>query len=180
MINSVTFKEGIITIDNSELLSDRADISMERRDAETFNGDRGGLGGIRGEEENKLNHDKRRVWNEPGSMEVMHVCPVCNTQFKGRTNMVYCSPKCKELAKKRRQRKRAKDIKGFKPHRGKTGEVYFMSEEGDKKVISFIPAISAESRKKAESYIIENYAEKGTSTKQIGNYVAQVNTVIKK
>ena len=178
MINNVTFKEGIITIDNSELLSERADISMERRDPETFNGDRGGLGGIRGEEENKLNHDKRGAWNEPGgSMEVMHICPVCNTHFKGRTNMVYCSPKCKDLAKKRRQRKRAKDIKGFKPFRGKTGEVYFMGEENDgKKTINFIPAISAESREKARQYIADTYPAGAI----LSNYVEQVNTVIKR
>ena len=179
MIKSVTFKEGIITIDNNELLSERADISMERRDPETYNGDRGGLGGIRGEEENKLNRDKRHVWNEPGpgSTEVKHRCPVCNTLFAGRTNMVYCSPKCKELAKKRRQRKKAKDIMNFKPHRGKTGEVYFITNEGGKMIkISFIPAINAENRTKAKQYIEDNYV----GSVLLDNYVTQVNTVIKK
>jgi len=179
MIKNIKYNEnGDIVIDNTELLKDRADISYEEDESNGFNGDRNGLGGIPGEEEQKLKHDERNRWHEPiKPMEVMHVCPVCNTKFKGRTNRVYCTTRCKEVGKKRRQRQRIKDIKNFKPYRGKTGEVYFLNGAGS---ISFIPAISAENREKAREYIKNNYRAMKNSPKQIEGYVEQVNTVIKK
>ena len=47
---TVTFTEGNIEIDNTELLNDRADINKD----ETFKGARGGLGSLKGSEEDKL------------------------------------------------------------------------------------------------------------------------------
>jgi len=183
---TVTYKEdsGSIEIDNTELLRDRADATMDKRKAgerDFYNTTEieavGGLGGIEhGEEEGKLRHDKKRTgWKEPShkATDVKHVCPVCGTRYWGRPNKNYCGTPCKEVAKKRRQRKRKRDIRDFKPTRGKAGEVYFMTE---KDVITFIPAFYADTRARAKKYLEETYED----AEKVNDYFEEVKEVIKK
>lgn len=165
---------GSIEIDNSELLAQRADTDINTE----FKGDRSGLGGMTGKEENDLKRDKvRTVWGEPNrkATDVKHKCPVCGTIYWGRPNKAYCSTSCKEIAKKRRQRKRKRDIRDFKPHRGHTGEVYFMYTKKGKESIGFVPAFSADSRVRAKKYIEDTYPDDKTN-----GYIQQVNEVILK
>jgi len=173
----VTYKEdGSIEIDNdidnSELLSQRADVDINKE----FEGDRGGLGGMKRSEEDTLKHDKKRTgWKEPThkATDVKHICPVCGTRYWGRPNKHYCGTPCKEIAKKRRQRKRKRDIRDFKPSRGKAGEVYYKTE---KDVITFVPAFYTDSRTRAKKYLEDTYG----NTEQINEYFEQVKEVILK
>ena len=111
MITNVTFKDnGDIEIDNSELLDTRADMSDETEDLQNSN-----IGGFNSKIETDLKtHKKRLNWHEPQkekATHVLHVCAVCGTQYYGRPNKIYCDTPCKEIAKKRRQRERARDKK---------------------------------------------------------------------
>ena len=38
--------------------------------------------------------------------EDFHICPICKTEFEGRPNKIYCSPRCKRKAKKIHKRER--------------------------------------------------------------------------
>lgn len=158
-------EDGSIEIDNGELLNDRADVENATAP----------LGGIN--EESELKRDKiRNHWSEPTHKptDLLHICPICNVRFYGRPNKVYCMTSCKEIGKKRRQRQRKRDLRNFKPYRGKTGEVYFMCS--DEKIISFVPAFNAESREKAKKYLDETHP-----TDKIDNdYYQQVKEVIRK
>ena len=179
MIKNIEYKENgsiDLDIDNSELLAGRADISSEVKAQELLDNE-GGLGGIPGKEEDKLKTDKKRTgWKEARkATDVKHVCPVCGTRYWGRPNKGYCSTPCKEVAKKRRQRKRKRDIRDFKPHTGTTGEVYYMENVDGKDVISFIPAFNAETRKKAKDYIDKRYPKD-----RCDNITQQINEVIPK
>ena len=171
----VTYTEsGSIKIDNSELLAHRADVDIDKE----FEGDRDGLGGMTGKEEDKLKRDKERTqWKEPShkATDVKHKCPVCGTNYWGRPNKNYCCTPCKEVAKKRRQRKRKRDIREFKPHRGHAGEIYIMTEVKGKDVISFIPAFYGDTRARAKKYIEDTYTEDVRD-----NYYEQVKEVIRK
>ena len=163
MIKGIAYKEDgslDLDIDNTELLAGRADIDTEVKAQELLDKE-GNLGGIVGKEEDKLKSDlKRTGWKEAKkATDVMHVCPICGTRYWGRPNKVYCSRPCKEVAKKRRQRKRKRDIRDFHPYRGKAGEVYFMSEVGGKPVITFVPAFYADSLARAKQYIEDSYPE---------------------
>ena len=159
-------------IDNSELLAQRADVDINKE----FEGDRGGSGGMKGREEDILKHDKKRTnWKEPThkATDVKHTCPVCGTRYWGRPNKNYCGTPCKEVAKKRRQRKRKRDIRDFKPTRGKAGEVYYKTK-GD--IITFVPAFHADSRERAKKYLEDTYED----TEQEYDYYDQVKEVILK
>jgi len=171
----ITYKEdGSFEIDNSELLAQRADVDINKE----FDGDRGGLGGMKGTEEDTLNRDKKRTnWKEPThkATDVKHQCPVCGTRYWGRPNKNYCGTPCKEVAKKRRQRKRKRDIRDFKPTRGKAGEVSFMSTHEGKDIIAFVPAYYADTRERAKNYIKDTYPSDKTD-----EYYEQIKEVIRK
>lgn len=174
----VVYKEGDIEIDNSELLGKRADITSEVKAQELI--DKGGkLGSIEigGSEEQTLKTDlKRTGWKEARrATDVKHICPVCGTRYWGRPNKNYCTIACKEVAKKRRQRKRKRDIRDFKPHRGHAGEIFIMCEVKGKEVISFIPAFYCDTRARAKQYIEDTYPEEVRD-----NYNEQVKEVLKK
>ena len=177
MIREVKYKEdGSIEIDNTELLNSRADISDEPGTSKL---QESGLGGDNTEIEEKLREDKKRTqWTEPTHTEneVVHICPVCGTKFWGRTNRIYCSKQCQETGKKRDLRAKKRKMRDFKPHRGKAGEVYFISEYKNKETITFVPSLYAENREKAEKYIRENYADH----KKLDDYVEQMKEAIKK
>jgi predicted nucleic acid-binding Zn ribbon protein len=165
----VTYNDnGGIDIDNSEL---RGIDSKEEL---------GGLMEKGGEEEKTLKTDlKRTGWHEARkATDVKHVCPVCGTRYWGRPNKTYCGTPCKEVAKKRRSRKKKRDIRDFKPYRGKAGEVYFMyiNDKGISK-ITFIPAFNAETREQAIKYIDKTCF---CSEEVKGSYIRQVNEVIRK
>ena len=176
--------DGGILIDNTEILENRADMSISNIDktgieVKPFEGHKAGLGGLEhGEEENRLKADTLRTgWREPPrSLSVHHVCPICGTHFSGRTNRVYCCVKCKNVGKQRRLRKRHREDRDFKPYRGTTGEVYYRHDNSGKPEISFIPAFNAESRGKAKRYLESLYSEGG----QRDDCIRQVNEVIKK
>lgn len=173
-INIRYIKDGSIEIDNSELLSHRADVDINTE----FKGHRGGLGGMSGGEENMLEADKRRTqWSEPThkDTDVKHKCLVCGTNYWGRPNKKYCTTRCKEVGKKRRQRKRKRDIRDFKPYRGTAGEVYFMSFVNRKEVITFVPAFNADTRARAKKYIEDTYPPE-----IVNDYNEQVKEVIRK
>ena len=175
MIEKVVYKEGDIIIDNSELLGKRADMSNEPREQELV--DNEGIGGIRGKEEETLKRDFKSVgWKEARkATDVKHVCPVCATRYWARPNKNYCSERCKNVAKKRRQRKRKRDIRDFKPHRGTAGEIYIMCDVKGKQVISFVPAFHTENCARAKQYIKDTYPEDVRD-----NYMEQVKEVLKK
>ena len=175
MIEKVVYKEsGDIVMDNSELLSKRADISNEVKGKELIDKE---LGGIEGDEEQTLKTDlKRTGWKEARrATDVKHTCPVCGTRYWGRPNKDYCGTPCKEVAKKRRQRKRKREIRDFKPHSGTAGEVYIMCEIKGKNVISFIPALYCDTRAKAKEYIESIYPED-----KWDDYFDQVKGVLRK
>ena len=175
MIKSIGYKEdGSIDIDNSELLSGRADINNEVKEQNLLDNE---LGGIPGKEENKEKTDlKRTGWKEAKNpTDVKHKCPVCGTIYWGRPNKAYCGTPCKEVAKKRRSRKKKRDIRDFKPHRGTAGEVYFMYEDEGASKITFVPAFNAETRTRAKEYI-----EKICPEDKREDYIQQVNEVIRK
>ena len=147
-------------------------------DVKSHEGHRAGLGGMeRGEEEKKLKQDlKQTGWHEAKRpTDVKHQCPVCGTRYWGRPNKTYCGTPCKEVAKKRRQRKRIRDIRDFKPHRGTAGEVYFMYDNDGKNGISFIQAFHADSRERAKKYLDETY-----TADKVEDYNEQVKEVIRK
>jgi len=178
MIEKVTYKEGDIEIDLSgeELINNRADVNLEPRKApEVFRNGR--LGGIPGKEEDKLKSDlKRTGWNEARkATDVKHVCPVCGTRYWARPNKNYCGKPCKEVAKKRRYRKRIRDMKTFKVHRGTAGEVYFIYNNSKKNGISFVPAFHADSRERAKKYLEDTYP-----ADKVDDYFEQVKEVIRK
>ena len=177
MIDKVDYKENgsiDLEIDNSELLAGRADINNEVKAQNLLNNE---LGGIAGKEEQKEKTDlKRTGWKEARSAtDVKHKCPVCGTIYWARPNKAYCSTPCKEVAKKRRSRKKKRDIRNFKPHRGKAGEVYFMYEAKGTNKITFIPAFNADTRERAKQYI-ENLCPED----ERDDYIQQVNEVIRK
>jgi predicted nucleic acid-binding Zn ribbon protein len=187
MISKVEYKEdGSIDLDTSgeEELKKRADISKHSLDTKTgefkldpFSGHREGLGGMeKGGEEQKFRNDlKRTGWKEAKkATDVKHKCPVCGTIYWGRPNKAYCGTPCKEVAKKRRSRKKKRDIRDFKPHRGKAGEVYFMYEDKGTTKITFIPAFNADTRERAKQYI-----EKMCPEDKRDDYIQQVNEVIR-
>lgn len=183
----VTYEKDEIVIDNEELLCERSDVDVL---VDTHTGSAPevvireksmdkGLGGIMekgGEEEKTLKEHKKRIgWHEPSrKLEVEHVCPVCDTHFKGRRNKVYCSPKCKETGAKRKQRAKKREKRDFKPYMGTAGEVYFMATYEGKEVITFVPAFYATDRASAREYIKTNYPEKFHT-----DYIEQVNKVVK-
>jgi len=153
-------------IDNSELLAQRADMETE----EKF----GALHG--GANEKKLERDKKHEgWHEPThkATDVKHICTVCGTRYWGRPNKHYCGTPCKEIAKKRRQRKRKRDIRDFKPTRGKAGEVYYKTGED---IITFVPAFHADTRARAKKYLEDTCED----TEQVNDYYDQVREVILK
>jgi predicted nucleic acid-binding Zn ribbon protein len=175
MIRNVEFKaNGSIDIDNTELLPERADIDNSGKNPELLDG----IGGVPGKEEEKERSDLKRIgWKESRkATDVKHVCPVCGTRYWGRPNKAYCGTPCKEVAKKRRSRKKKRDIRDFKPYRGKAGEVYFMyiNDKGISKT-AFIPAFNAETREQAHKYI-----DKMCHKEIRGKCKQQVNEVIRK
>ena len=181
MIKNIEYKENgsidlDLDIDNSELLGKRADISSEAGAHDLIDKE-GNLGGIEGSEEKTLRSDRKRSgWNEAKkATDVKHKCPVCGTIYWGRPNKAYCGTPCKEVAKKRRSRKKKRDIRDFKPHRGKAGEVYFMYEDKGTSKITFIPAFNADTRERAKQYI-----EKSCPEDKRDEYIQQVNEVIQK
>lgn len=188
MIERVIYKEnGSLEIDisGSEVLKRRADVGRTRFDKLSGEYDvvehpeyKHGLGGLEGGvEEKTLKTDlKRTGWKEArGATDVKHACPVCGTRYWGRPNKRYCSTACKEVAKKRRQRKRQRDVRDFKPHRGTAGEVYFMSFVKSKEVIAFVPAFHADTRVRAKKYLEDTYPEE-----MVDDYNEQVKEVIRK
>ena len=187
MIKRVIYKEGDLEIDNSELLRGRADTQVKatvtapeagEEKAEGFEGHRAGLGGMeRGEEEATIKTDlKRTGWKEARrATDVKHTCPVCGTRYWGRPNKNYCGTPCKEVAKKRRQRKRKRDIRDFKPHAGTVGQIFYMIKVKGRDVISFIPANFADTRIKAKGYIDERYEKEDAE-----EIMEQVREVLKK
>lgn len=104
MIETVTYKEnGDIEIDNTELLGTRSDMSDE---SETLQNPNPGCATTKLEKTLKAD-EKRLNWHEPRKpkqTDVLHICPICGTQYYGRPNKKYCDTPCKEIAKKRRQR----------------------------------------------------------------------------
>jgi predicted nucleic acid-binding Zn ribbon protein len=113
MIERVSFNENDgsidLVIDNSELLNERSDMSDEEEEKLQDPN----LGGRT--DEKKIETDKKRLnWREPNKKQqthILHVCPICGTQYYGRTNKLYCDTPCKEIAKKRRQRERKRNEK---------------------------------------------------------------------
>ena len=188
MIEKVLYKESgdiVMDISGSEVLKRRADVAKSETEkvsgefnVEGFEGHQAGLGGLEGgEEEKALKHNlKRAGWKEAKkATDVKHVCPVCGTRYWARPNKNYCGIPCKEVAKKRRQRKRKRDIRDFKPRRGTAGEVYFMSYVKGKEVITFIPAFYADARSRAKKYIEDTYPPEFAD-----DYYEQVKEVIRK
>ncbi|GAH20154.1 unnamed protein product [marine sediment metagenome] len=102
-------------------------------------------------------HEKKTEWNEPKT-ETFRICPVCGTTFKAHGKRIYCSNQCNDIIKHRRyyKRQRIKDavISKFKPHIGKTGEVYFLN---GKRTISFIPAIHCINLEMAKDWLSKSY-----------------------
>lgn len=174
MIEKVICNEnGDLIIDNSELLSRRADMSDEE---EKLQNDE--LGGNNREAEAKSIKDKKSLgWTEPDvkSLEVLHICPVCGTKFKGRTNRVYCSARCQKTSELRKYRQRKRDIRDFKPYRGTAGEVYFIYDNNGKEGITFVPAFNADSRERAKKYLEDTYPGD-----KVDEYNEQVKEVIRK
>ncbi|GAH67825.1 unnamed protein product, partial [marine sediment metagenome] len=87
----------------------------------------------------------------------------------------YCGTPCKDLAKKRRQRKRKRDRRDFKPNRGKAGEVYFMYNNEGREGITFVPAFHADTRERAKKYLDDTYP-----VDKVDEYYEQVKEVIRK
>ena len=175
MIKNVIYKKnGSIEMNNTELLRGRTDMSYEPGEEKLHSEE---LGGLKGEEEQQLKVDlKRTGWKESRkATDVKHACPVCGTRYWGRPNKNYCGIPCKEIAKKRRQRKRKRDIRDFKPHAGTAGEVYYMIPVKGRDVISFIPANFADTRIKAKGYIEERY-----STEDAETILEQIKEVLRK
>lgn len=194
MIKKVKYNEnGSIEIDNTELLGKRADVIITPKESlggsshalagrtapniEIADERSGGLMKEGGEEEKQLKVDlKRTGWKESRkATDVKHACPVCGTRYWGRPNKNYCGIPCKEIAKKRRQRKRKRDIRDFKPHAGTAGEIYYMIPVKGRDAISFIPANFADTRIKAKGYIEERY-----STEDAETILEQIKEVLKK
>ena len=187
MIKRVIYKEGDLEIDigGEEELKKRADISVGNypkgkydNSLEGFKGHWAGLGGMEhGEEEATIKTDlKRTGWKEARkATDVKHTCLVCGTRYWGRPNKKYCGTPCKEVAKKRRQRKRKRDIRDFKPHAGTVGQIFYMIKVKGRDVISFIPANFADTRIKAKGYIDERYEKEDAE-----EIMEQVKEVLKK
>jgi len=161
-----------------ELLPERADINQEQnrmgRYTKTY-----GLGGMETEADKKLRIDEKKLgWSEPHTAKgVTKRCPVCGVIYKGRANQKYCSARCRKTAEMRRYRAKKRELRDFKPYRGKAGEVYFMSyPQRNKEVITFIPAIFAVDRATAEKYLRENFE----GDPHLDDYIEQMEEVIKK
>ena len=152
----------------------RADIG---RDKKNLFIDVNVLGGNNHEQEKVLKQDIKRVkWTEPHmAKQVIHVCPVCNDVFKGRSNRIYCTDVCKHKANLRTYRRKVREYMNFKPHRGTVGEIYIMCTHNGNDIISFVPAYYADTRERAEKYIEDTYAEEVRD-----NYMEQVKEVLKK
>ena len=154
----------------------RADISDEPGPSKLATDE---LGGVKSPLEHKLEGDERRLkWTEPHSYkggEVLHTCPICGTNFKGKTNKKYCCTGCRKIAENRRYQAKKRELRNFKPYRGKAGEVYFIAEVEGREVITFVPAFYGDSRKRASEYIKENYPEDKTD-----DYIEQIKEVIRK
>lgn len=93
--------------------------------------------------ERSLRQYERRVkWTEPKSPPALRLCPVCGVLFQMAGRKTYCSIRCANHARKKRERakKRLRDqeIMNFKPYQGKAGEIYYLTT---KRTISFIPAV---------------------------------------
>ena len=178
MIKNIEYEKNgslVLVVDSTELLSGRADMSDEPGEQKL---QREELGGNNFKVESKLRKDKETLkWSEPDvkSLDVYHVCPICGTKFRGRTNRIYCCPRCKKTAEVRRYRKRKRDLRDFKPHRGHAGEVYILCDVKGKDVISFIPAFYGDTRARAKKYIEDTYP-----VDKVDNYFEQVKEVVKK
>ena len=138
-----------------ELLPDRADINEERSREGKYTATYG-LGGAKTELEKKLEQDEQRLgWTEPHTEHTkVKVCPICGTRFKGRSNQIYCSKRCRDVASKRLQRARERAKKGFKPHRGSVGEIYILTKWRDGTYReTFIPADYTKTEDEAIAYI---------------------------
>ena len=161
-----------------ELLAGRADINQEQdrmgRYTSTY-----GLGGMETDLDKKIRADEKRLgWSEPHKAKgIAKRCPVCGVIYRGRANQKYCSVRCRKTAEMRRYRAKKRELRDFKPHRGKAGEVYFMSyPEPNREEISFIPAIFALDRAAAEKYLRENFE----GDPHLDDYIEQMKEVIKK
>jgi predicted nucleic acid-binding Zn ribbon protein len=85
------------------------------------------------------------------------VCLNCGKVMKGvRPNRKFCSEKCKNTYGKRQRRAQAREVKQFKPHMGKEGQIYYMINGK----ISFVPALWSDSKKRATKYVTERYEGK--------------------
>lgn len=153
-------------VDGSELLAQRADVMRDKTTNE-------GLGSIEhGEETQELRQDIKGVgWVEPSTAkrkgEKVHVCPICGIKFVGRPNKKFCSPRCKKTSDMRSYR--AKDLTKFKPHQGKSGEIYFKTEGAEQK-ITFVPAMYCDNLITAIDWLKKNYE----GDKYVGDYIEQV------
>jgi len=86
-------------------------------------------------------HEQLHKWNEPAP-PALRICPVCGVLFPQKGKKIYCCTRCANYARKRKEltRKRLSEQQktNFKPYRGKTGEIYFMTFD---RKISYIPAV---------------------------------------
>jgi predicted nucleic acid-binding Zn ribbon protein len=154
----------------TEKLSKRADVHMTEK-GKPEGGEPGTYGievieggTIKPEEQKRLEghmrggkESDRPFWTEPHKAHPKDkVCLNCGKPMPGvRPNRKFCSEKCRNTYGKRIRRKEARDIKDFKPHMGKEGQIYYMYNG----VVGFIPALWCENIKKVERYIKANYPE---------------------
>ena len=145
-----------------EMLRGRADVVFNAK----------GEPEVYSEKSKTLKQGTRRVVKD-GKVLVIHTCPVCGKEFEGVPQRKYCSTRCKKTAKMRRYRARKRELK---PHRGKAGEVYFVSQPApNRQVLTFVPALYAVNREKAIEYLKTNFGH----DPHLDDYIEQIKEVIK-
>jgi predicted nucleic acid-binding Zn ribbon protein len=159
----------------TEKIGIRADINIEPGKIEVAEG-----GTIKSPAQLKLEGHMRGAkdadrpfWTEPTKAHPKDkVCLNCGKPMPGvRPNRKFCSENCRKRYSERIKRKEARDIKKFKPHMGKEGQIYYMYEGK----IGFIPALWCDTEKRATKYVKERYE----SNEQV-KILEQIKEVIKK
>jgi predicted nucleic acid-binding Zn ribbon protein len=102
--------------------------------------------------------EKQMGWSEPTKAHPTDkVCLNCGKPMKGvRPNRKFCSDKCRKDYSQKGRRAQAKQIKTFRPHVGKEGQIYYMFNGK----IEFVPAIWCDTYKRAVKYMSERYEGK--------------------
>ena len=168
--------DSIVITDSSELLAGRADISYEKGETKLHPTE---ATEPKTDYDKRLELDKKRTgWKEPHrkNPDRQHVCGVCGTEYEGRPNKRFCGKKCRDIYNIRKYRAKKREEANFKPHYGKSGEVYFMKTMDRKKTVVFVPALCTINRRKAEKHLRERFPD----DMNVEDYITQVKEVIKK